>query len=67
MSGTDISISTEGMQLDKKEVEEALPNNSKRKLLYPPALSSKKKMAQKKEALKSLKIVRAISRKPKRK
>lgn len=66
-ASTDISISTEGMQLDKKEVEEALPNNSKRKLLYPPALSSKKKMAQKKEALKSLKIVRAISRKPKRK
>ena len=66
-ASTDISISTEGMQLDKKEVEEALPNNSKRKLLYPPALSSKKKIAQKKEALKSLKIVRAISRKPKRK
>ncbi len=66
-ASTDISISTEGLQLDKKEVEEALPNNSKRKLLYPPALSSKKKMAQKKEALKSLKIVRAISRKPKRK
>ena len=66
-ASTDISISTEGMQLDKKEVEEALPNNSKRKLLYPPALSSKKKMVQKKEALKSLKIVRAISRKPKRK
>lgn len=66
-NSTNESLITENKRLDKTEIEDVAQTNVNKKLIYPPVLSAKKKIIQKRETLKSLKIVRAISRKPKRK